>query len=285
MASERFDLHTHSTASDGVLSPREVVALAAERGLSGLALTDHDTVDGTAEAQAMAQVLGLQCISGIELSCASDFAGEVHILGYFLNPLDADLLALVGVLHEQRMARAASVVELINSLGGEMSMDDVLEESHGRAPGRPHIARAMIRRGVAGDTAEAFSPQWLAPGGRAWVRGAGVPVQQAIEVIHAAGGVAVFAHPGSRGRGQVREEALRHAASVGLDGVEVDHPDHTDDVVRRCVELAAELNLVQTSGSDDHGVGVDGPRLGCRTVSGRVIESLRLRAEGNSPAS
>jgi 3',5'-nucleoside bisphosphate phosphatase len=282
MASARYDLHAHSTASDGTLSPRELMALAADRGLAGIALTDHDTVDGVAEAAAMALVLGVRCIPAVEISCSSEHAGLVHLLGYFVRPTAPELCTLLGEIQELRVRRAAAIVERVQALGAPLELAAVMEESGGRPPGRPHIARAMMKAGIVSEAVDAFSADWIAPGGRAWVHAPSVPVERAIDVVHRAGGAAVFAHPGSRAKGGVREAAVRHAASVGLDGIEVDHPDHTDDAVRRCVELARELDLVQTSGSDDHGAGVEGPRLGCRTVSERVVVNLELRARAHA---
>lgn len=278
MSRDRFDLHTHSTASDGVLSPREVVALAAERGLGGLALTDHDTVAGIEEAAATAELLGVQLVPGVELSCVSPGGRHVHLLGYFVDPTEPELLVLFEQLRTQRVERAAAIVHRVNRLTGQLTMDDVLAESGGAPPGRPHIARAMVRLGIIEELDHAFEAEWFGTDGRAWVQRDGVPMQHAIAAIHCAGGVAVFAHPGARSPRGVREDAVRHAASEGLDGIEVDHPEHEGDVVQRCAELAVELGLVQTAGSDDHGHGTDGSRLGCRTVPMRIVDALAARA-------
>ncbi len=279
MATARFDLHTHSTASDGALSPRELVALAAERGLSGLAITDHDTVDGIEQAQAMGSLIGVRCIGGVELSCTSTADPSVHILGYFVNPQDPALLQIVSELQLARVDRARAMAERVSAVSGiELTLDDVLAQADGHAPGRPHVARAMVAKGVIASELAAFSPEWIGSGGRAFAPLASVPVARAIATIHQAGGAAVFAHPGSSRGKAIKEASLREAAAAGLDGVEVDHPDHIDDVVRRCVELAAELDLVPTSGSDDHGNGVEGSRLGCRTVPLRIVQQLEERA-------
>ncbi len=278
MSRDRYDLHTHSTASDGTLPPREVVALAAERGLAGLALTDHDTTDGLAEAIGMAQALGIRCIAGVELSCSSPAAREVHMLGYFVDPTDEGLAALFARMRAQRVERAAAIVDRVADIAGALTMDHVLAESGGAPPGRPHIARAMVRLGIIDDVDHAFGSDWFGADGRAFVPREGLPVQAAIEAIHRAGGVAVFAHPGARSRTGLREDAVRHAATFDLDGVEVDHPGHDGDVVERCAALATELGLVQTAGSDDHGHGPDGSRLGCRTVTARIVDALEARA-------
>ena len=278
MSRDRFDLHTHSTASDGTLPPREVVALAAERGLAGIALTDHDTTDGIAEAQGMAEALGIRCVAGVELSCFTPTAREAHVLGYFIDPTDPGLTRLFEEMRVQRVERAAAIVERVSGIAGALSMEDVLAESGGAPPGRPHIARAMVRLGIIDEIDHAFGDEWFGSGGRAFVPRDGLSIERGIDAIHEAGGVAVFAHPGARSRTGLREEAVRHAAELGLDGIEVDHPGHDGEVVRRCAELATELRLVQTAGSDDHGHGPDGSRLGCRTVPARIVDALEARA-------
>jgi len=278
MSRDRFDLHTHSTASDGTLPPREVIGLAAERGLAGVALTDHDTTDGLAEAMGMAEALGIRCIPGVELSCFSPTSRESHLLGYFIDPDDAGLAALFAEMRAQRVERAAAIVERVAQLAGQLTMEDVLSESGGAPPGRPHIARAMVRLGIIEDIDHAFGEEWFGAGGRAFVPRDTMTIERGINAIHAAGGVAVFAHPGARSSTGLREDAIRHAAELGLDGVEVDHPGHDGDVVERCAEMAVELGLVQTAGSDDHGHGPDGSRLGCRTVPARIVDALEARA-------
>ncbi|MEO6867772.1 MAG: PHP domain-containing protein [Gaiellales bacterium] len=279
MSRQRFDLHTHSTASDGILPPREVVALAAERGLAGIALTDHDTVDGIAEAQGMAQSLGIRCLAGVELSCFGPTTREIHILGYLIDPEDAGLAALFAEMRAQRVERATAIAGRINEIAGVLTMDDVLAESGGAPPGRPHIARAMVQLGLIDEIDQAFTADWFGSGGRAFVDREGLSLERGIKAIHDAGGLAVYAHPGARTRYGLPEDSIRNAAKLGLDGIEVDHPGHDGDVVRRCAELATELKLVQTAGSDDHGHGPDGSRLGCRTVPGRIVAALDARAE------
>ncbi len=278
MARDRFDLHTHSTASDGVLPPREVVALAAERGLAGIAITDHDTVGGVAEAVGMAQALGIRCIPGVELSCSSELSREIHVLGYFVDPQDAALLALFERMRVERVERASAIVDRVAAIAGALTMDDVLAESGGAPPGRPHIARAMTKLGIVDEPDAAFGSDWFGPDGRAFVARRALALGEGIDAIHSAGGVAVLAHPGARSSKGLREDVIQQAAALELDGVEVDHPSHDGEVVRRCAELATELGLVQTAGSDDHATGTDGSRLGCRTVPARIVDALEARA-------
>lgn len=278
MARDRYDLHTHSTASDGTLPPREVVALAAERGLAGIALTDHDTTAGLAEAMGMAEALGVRCIAGVELSCTTPTTREAHVLGYFVDPADEGLQELFAEMRAQRVARASAIVDRVAEIAGALTMEDVLTESGEAPPGRPHIARAMVRLGIIDELDHAFGADWFGAGGRAFVARDGMSIERGIRAIHDAGGVAVFAHPGARAPKGLREEAVRLGASLGLDGIEVDHPGHDGDTVQRCAELATELGLVQTAGSDDHGHGPDGSRLGCRTVPARIVDALEARA-------
>lgn len=285
MSRDRFDLHTHSTASDGLLPPREVVALAAERGLAGMALTDHDTCDGIAEARGTAEMLGIRLIPGVELSCSSPQSPQVHILGYFIDPEHAQLNALFAEMRAQRVERASAIVDKINELTGLVTMDDVLAQSAGAPPGRPHIARAMIEAEIIAELDDAFTDDWFGPRGRAFVSRAGIAVPDAIATIHAAGGVAVFAHPGARGARATSEDAIRYSAAHGLDGIEVDHPSHDGDALQRAVELAIEHGLVQTAGSDDHATGREGSRLGCRTVPQRIVDALEARAATRAPGS
>lgn len=281
MSRERFDLHTHSTASDGSMPPREVVALAAGRGLAGIALTDHDTVAGLAEAIGMAAALGLRCIPGIELSCTLDGHGDVHLLGYFIDPGNEQLLQLLEERELERIDRAERTVDRLGALGVDITMDDIMSETDGHAPGRPHIARALVRRGIVRDVAGAFTAEWLGSGGRAHVPWNATALADGIDVVHDAGGVAVFAHPGARASDGYPEDAVRHAAALGLDGIEVDHPAHDGEDVERSARIATELKLVQTAGSDDHGHGVDGSRLGCRTVTSRIVDALEARARAS----
>jgi predicted metal-dependent phosphoesterase TrpH len=138
----------------------------------------------------------------------------------------------------------------------------------------------MVESGAISDPSHAFTEEWIAPGGRAWVSLELLPVAEGVAAIHAAGGAAVFAHPGTDApSGAILLSAVREAAAAGLDGIEVDHPDHDDGALRASVEIASELGLIQTAGSDDHGVGMDGPRLGCRTVPARVVQQLRNAAD------
>lgn len=246
------DLHMHSTASDGSRPPAEVVRHAHAAGLRAIALTDHDTVDGLAEAIAEGDRLGVRVVAGIELS-AVEGNTETHVLGLHLDAVDRMHERLEG-LKRMRLTRAERIVEKLNALGIGITMADVLEQAGEGAVGRPHVARAMIAHGWAGDSREAFD-RWLGFGRPAFVAKDRLAMTDAIGMIHEAGGIAVLAHPGDAGR----RERLEALVAQGLDGVEVRHPSHSPEVLQRLAALSAQLDLVPSGGSDWHGA-TDGYR-------------------------
>ena len=252
-ANERFvDLHTHSTASDGSRSPADVVREAKRIGLSALALTDHDTLDGIAEATAVGSELGVRVIPGIELS-AVEGDSETHILGLHMSdtgPMENGLVAL----RDMRRARAARIVQRLNDLGVRIELSAVLEQAAGGAVGRPHIARAMIAEGWAVDFRDAFD-RYLGNGRPAYVTKERLAVVDAIGMIHRAGGIAILAHPAHTGT----RERIAAFVAQGIDGVEVRHPSHSGEDIARLLALVEHFSLVPSGGSDWHGAA-DGPR-------------------------
>ncbi len=252
-AAATVDLHTHSTASDGAASPAELAGRAAAAGLVAIALTDHDTVDGVIAARAAGAAIGVEVIAGIELS-ASEGEQEVHLLGLHL----ADIAPIAAKLDELRVARsrrAETIVGVLRALGIPVTLEAVLAQAGTGAVGRPHVARALIAGGWVRDQREAFE-RYLGAGRPANVLKQRLSVSEAIGMVHAAGGVAVVAHPGRDGT-RARLEALQAA---GLDGVEVRHPSHSAEDVARLGALAAHLGLLHSGGSDWHGA-TDGPRV------------------------
>lgn len=267
------DLHVHSTASDGSRPPADVVEEARRVGLAAIALTDHDTVAGVAEASAAGAALGVRVVPGVELSAVEDDA-ETHILGLHLSDT-RDLEARLVVLREMRMTRAERIVARLNELGVRITLPAVLEQAAGGAVGRPHVARAMIAEGWAVDFRDAFE-RYLGNGKPAFVPKDRLPVAEAIQLIHRAGGLAVLAHPGASGSRE-RVEAL---VALGIDGLEVRHPSHTPDDVARLGALVDHFGLIPSGGSDWHGSG-DGPRtLGAMRVPGEWLnrQDGRVRA-------
>lgn len=294
----RIDLHSHSTASDGTDAPAEVARRAGAGGLRVLALTDHDTVAGHPEAAA-ALPAGLTLVPGCELSCM-DGGTSVHLLAYLFDPAEPELAAELRRLRSDRERRARGMVERLGQLGAEVAWTRVAELAGGESVGRPHVAAAMVEAGVVPDMEAAFGPEWLAPGGPAYVPKHAPHPLQAIQLVARAGGVSVLAHPAARERGGDREtgsdsagtatgtalgigeDAIAGLAAGGLTGVEVDHPQHDGAARARLRGLAAELDLVVTGGSDDHGrAGHD--RLGCAGTAPEQYERLVSAARGASP--
>jgi predicted metal-dependent phosphoesterase TrpH len=283
-ASSFVDLHTHSTASDGARAPREVVRAARELGLAALALTDHDTVDGLAEARAEGQALGVRVVAGIELSAVEDDI-ETHVLGLHLQDtgrLDAQLRGLRAM----RLTRAERIVSRLNELGVRVTLEDVLSQSGGGAVGRPHIARALINDGWATDMRDAFD-RYLGNGKAAFVAKDRLSIGDAIAMIHGAGGLAILAHPGQSGN----RKRIEMLVGLGLDGVEVRHPSHNSEDVARLLALVEHFRLVPSGGSDWHGVAEGGRTLGMMRVpmawldrQDRVVAERASHAGGDHEA-
>lgn len=276
----RIDLHTHSSVSDGTDTPEELVRKAAAAGLDVVALTDHDTFDGLNAAVAEGQRIGVQVLRGMELSCSRG-GDSVHLLAYGADPLNADLVAELALVRGGRKGRLTGVLMKLAELGVPVSEAEVMAQV-GDSPsvGRPHIADAMIKAGHVGDREEAFD-RFLAEGGPAHVHRYAIELERGIDLVHAAGGVAVIGHPWGRGREHVLPPALLSAlaAEHGLDGVEVDHQDHDASIRAQLRTLAAELGLLATGSSDYHGTGKLDHDLGCNTTAPEVYDDLvgRLR--------
>ena len=272
-----FDLHTHSTFSDGTLDPVDLVDLAVSRGLAGIALTDHDTTAGLDRAREAAARRGLVVITGCELSAEWE-SGPVHVLGYGFDPAEPTFAAKRAWIREGRVARARGMVERLRGLGVDITFERVRELAGGGSVGRPHIAQAMVEAGVVPDVRSAFTEQWIGTGGRAYLPKPAVTPVEAVELIRGAGGAAVLAHPSLHYQGgPVPEAVIRAMAEAGLAGLEVDHPDQPLEDRERWRRLAAELGLVTTGASDCHGA-LYGYRMGiCRTPE-RAVEELLARA-------
>ena len=278
LALVRIDLHCHSTASDGTDSPSELMLVAAKTGLDVVALTDHDTVDGYAEAF-RALPPGLAVVPGIELSCRTDGV-SLHMLGYLFDPSDVELTGEIERLRTDRVRRARAMVDKLIELGAPVSWDQVARIAGDGAVGRPHMARALIEAGVVGDVPAAFTADWLGDGGRAYVEKYSLTPERAIALVKAAGGVTVFAHPAASSRGAIVGEAqIERFAAAGLDGLEVDHPDHDEPTRARLRALAGSLGLLVTGSSDYHGFVKTIP-IGANTTDPAVFEELVARSTG-----
>jgi predicted metal-dependent phosphoesterase TrpH len=274
----RIDLHTHSTASDGRESPAEVISSAVETGLGVVALTDHDTTAGWAQAAAAAEQQGIALVRGIEISC-KDNGISIHLLGYLHDPSEPGLLDELEHSRESRATRAQRIVERI-SLDFQLDWDDVLAQiGPGATIGRPHIADAMVAKGIVHSRDEAFR-DYLYGGSPYYATHYAVDAVQAVRLVVAAGGVAVMAHPLASKRGRVVDDSvIESMAEAGMAGLEVHHRDHTPEQVRHGLDLAASLDLLVTGSSDYHGDGKVN-RLGENTTDPLVLQQIEDRSTG-----
>jgi 3',5'-nucleoside bisphosphate phosphatase len=275
----RADLHSHSTASDGTCPPAEVMRQARAAGLDVIALTDHDTVAGHDAARA-ALPPGLTLVPGMELSCRLD-GHSVHLLSYLFDPADPELAAETARIRESRVRRAEAMVERLAALGAPVTWDQVSALAAGGVVGRPHIARALAEAGVIDSPDQAFGPDWIGPGGRAYVSRYALDPARAIALVQAAGGVTVLAHPRARGW-MIPDDVIAGLADTGLSGIEVWHPDQDHDQRMQLQALAARLGLVASGGSDDHGE-LTGYRIGSDTIAPDAYERLIAQATGAVP--
>ncbi|MCE7082480.1 PHP domain-containing protein [Streptomyces sp. ST2-7A] len=278
----RIDLHTHSTASDGTDTPAALMRGAAAAGLDVVALTDHDTVAGHAEA-GEALPPGLTLVPGCELSCRYRGIG-LHLLAYLFDPAEPDLARERDLLRDDRVPRARAIVGRLDELGAPVAWERVVELAGPDGTiGRPHIATAMVEAGIVPDVSAAFTPEWIADGGRAHVDKHELDAVTAVRLVRAAGGVTVFAHPMAVKRGRVLpESAVAELAEAGLDGIEADHMDHDAAARRRVRELAGELGLLVTGSSDYHG-SRKSCVLGEHTTDPDVYAEIAARGSGTAP--
>jgi 3',5'-nucleoside bisphosphate phosphatase len=289
-----IDLHTHSAVSDGTDSPTELVAAARTAGVTVLALTDHDTTAGWDEAAAAVSRLGsagsasgpkgMTLVRGAEFSTDSpDGRGgtvTAHLLGYLFDPAHPEIVAEQERLRASRRDRVRAMGERMAADGLPVDGEALLARLPADSPaGRPHLARVLVDAGVVATVGDAFD-DLLRKGGRYYVEKENTPITAAVRMIHAAGGVAVFAHAFARRRGPVVEASvLRDLAAEGLDGIEVDHPDHDADDRAALRAVAAETGLLVTGSSDYHGANKTTP-IAAETTAPDVLEALVARATG-----
>ncbi|MGW2371307.1 MULTISPECIES: PHP domain-containing protein [Kitasatospora] len=282
----RIDLHAHSNASDGTDTPAELVAAAVAAGLDVVALTDHDTVAGHAEAAGAVHALPdgarLTVVPGAELSCVVDGI-SMHLLAYLFDPAEPEFEAERELVRTDRFRRGRAVVERCRELGADISWEQVQRIAGAGSVGRPHIASALVEAGVVTTVSDAFTRDWLANGGRADVRKHETDPVEAVRLVRAAGGVPVFAHPGAVKRGRtVSDQVIADLAAAGLAALEVDHTDHDEETRQRLRGLAGELGLLVTGSSDYHGSRKT-VRLGEHTTDPEVYEALLAQATGAKP--
>ncbi|MFF3453478.1 PHP domain-containing protein [Streptomyces sp. NPDC002730] len=277
----RIDLHTHSTASDGTDTPAELVRNAAAAGLDVVALTDHDTTRGHAEAIA-ALPESVTLVTGAELSCRMDGV-SLHLLAYLFDADEPELLRERELVRDDRVPRARAMVAKLQELGVPIEWSQVARIAGDGSVGRPHIASALVELGVVPTVSDAFTPEWIADGGRAHITKHELDPFTAVRLVKAAGGVTVFAHPLAVLRGRtVPESAIAELAACGLDGIEVDHMDHDAATRVRLRGLAADLGLLATGSSDYHGSRKTCV-LGEYTTDPEIYGEITRRATGAFP--
>jgi predicted metal-dependent phosphoesterase TrpH len=276
----RIDLHTHSRASDGTDTPSGLVRAAARAGLDVVAITDHDTADGWAEAAGAAEDVGITLLPGMEIS-TGHHGRSVHLLAYLPDPTSPALADDLTRVLAGRESRVPDMVQRLRGLGIDITVDDVRAASPGAAAtGRPHIADALVTLGVVADRTEAFD-RYLGAGRVAFVNRYAAPLEATIRAVTEAGGVSVIAHPWGRGGlGRPDEATLAHLHDVGLAGIEVDHQDHDAVTRERLRAMARDIGLIATGSSDYHGTGKIDHDLGCNTTDPAEYERLmELAAE------
>jgi predicted metal-dependent phosphoesterase TrpH len=277
LPARRIDLHTHSTASDGTTAPADLVREAREAGLDVVALTDHDTTGGHAQAVA-ALPAGLSLVRGAEISCAHGGI-SLHLLAYLFDPDDPVLTSALRALRSSRTGRAEAMARKLEQAGTGVTWAQV-QALAGGTVGRPHVAQALIALGHVRTVSEAFTPDWIGTGGRFYVPKLELDVLEAIALVTAAGGVAVFAHPAATSRGRtVGDDVVASMAAAGLAGLEVDHVDHDDTAREHLRGLADELGLLVTGSSDFHGSNKT-VRLGAHLTSEDALERIVAGARG-----
>jgi predicted metal-dependent phosphoesterase TrpH len=272
-----IDLHTHSNASDGSLSPRELIRKAAREGLSAIAVTDHDTIDGLGDARNESEALGIRFIPGVELEIDWEGEGEFHLLGLGLSRPSGDFLEALGDLSRLRERRNREILDRMLELGVEADYEEVRALSGGHSVGRPHFADLLVQRKIVKNREQAFA-RYLGKGKPFYVPKAGIGFGRAVELIRASGGLPILAHPMSLYIAWGRLPAfVKSLADQGLAGLEAWHPTARVRPCKRLEELALSLGLSVTAGSDYHGEARPGRRLG-HTAGNRKIEDAFLEA-------
>ncbi len=266
------DLHLHTNFSDGTYTPEELVAQAARNHLAAIALTDHDTVEGCERAANACKAAEIEFIAGAELTAEQNDT-EIHILGYFLDTQNKKLLEEIAKFQTVRQQRIHEMVARLNALNVPLKVEDVIALANCRSPGRPHVARALVKAGFVGSLDEAFE-RFLKKHRPAFVPKAKISSQVAIELIHQANGVAVMAHPGLNRT----DEVIPDLVDAGLDGIECFHTKHSTAVSEHYLEIADKYNLLVTGGSDCHGMSKGKPLIGTVKLPYQHVEKLKEAA-------
>ncbi len=272
----KVDLHIHTFHSDGSFSPEEVVIKAKEKRLDGISITDHDSINSLNEAIEAGKQYGVEVIPGVEIS--TDISDrEIHILGYFIDPKNIELEHYLRFFREERIKRADRIVKKLNTLGLEITLDDVIQKARKGAIGRPHIAHAMKEKGLVSNYFEAFN-KYIGNGCPAHERKVHVSPQSAFKIISDAGGLSFIAHPGN-----LPEYIIKELIDAGVDGIEVIHPSHHPHKVKYYRGIVNEYFLLESGGSDFHGGDRnDEENFGKFYTDISIVEAMRTRLIKNS---
>jgi len=276
--SKAADLHLHTYFSDGTYSPQELVQQAQRHEFAAIALTDHDTVEGCVPTAQACEEAGIEFIPGTELTAEQE-GHEIHILGYCLDIYDSNLLTEIGKFQAVRQNRVREMVARLNQLNVPLQAERVFELANCRAPGRPHVARALVESHFCANLDEAFE-RFLKKDRPAWVPKFKMSAAEAIRLIHRAGGVAVMAHPGLNRT----DEVIPAMAAAGLDGIECFHTKHSAGTAQHYLRIAERYQLLITGGSDCHGASKGRPVMGSVELPYGHVEKLKTRAAANAQA-
>ncbi|MCF6459757.1 PHP domain-containing protein [Clostridium sp. Cult3] len=251
-----FDLHVHTNYSDGLLTPKQVIDLAVLKGLDGIAITDHDTVDGIKSAIQYSKTIDkIYIIPGIEFGCIYKDE-EVHILGYFIDYKSSIIEQVTDSLRQERILRGLKIIDKVNSLGMKIDVDEVYKIAEEDYIGRPHIARVLVKHGYVSNVKEAFE-LYLNRGKPAYIERKTLSIVETIDLIHKLEGIAILAHPGVLKDNSI----IDYCIHMGIDGIEAIHSKHDSDSVKYLLEVAKQYGLIVTGGSDCHGEIIDGDYL------------------------
>ncbi len=273
------DLHTHSTASDGSDTPSELIHLAKEADLAAIALSDHDTVDGLVEAEREARSIGMEFIPAVELSCQFH-KGNMHLLGYYIDMKDQEFLKVLARVQAARAERNPKILAKLQELGISITMEELKEMASGGQIGRPHIARALVKKGAVRDVGQAFE-KYLKRGGKAYAPKSILSPAEAISAVLKAGGIPVLAHPFSLKADTTEElqSIIIDLKSKGLQGVECIYSEHSPEFTQQLIQITRALDLAVTGGSDYHGKAKPYIKLGrgkgSLTIPYSCVEELK----------
>ncbi len=269
--SKKIDLHMHTLYSDGVFSPIELIDKAKDVGLETVSITDHDNLSGIEEAVRYGKKIGVDVISGIEISADIEDK-EIHILGYFLDVNNDELQKSLTFFREERFFRAKRILKKLNQMGVDLSLESVMEFAKGSAVGRPHIALALVKGGYVGNFYEAFA-KYLGNDAPAYEKKIHISPESAVQLINDAGGLSFLAHPAN-----IKESLLYQIIKSGIDGIEVIHPSHSPQQIKNYKGIVNEYYLLESGGSDFHGGSRnDEPNLGKYYITEDKLDAMRKR--------